>query len=178
MLLKIETLMWLLPIFFMIHDFEEIIMMKPWLEKNAAVIQKRFPRLAAGLLPRLQRLSPAAYTFIVAQLFLSLSFITFVSVEFSLYGVWLGFLLVFLLHLLIHIAQYVIFRGYVPVIFTSIFSLVYAVFALVFLINAEPFVITDILIWMLIAGLVSIGAFMFFFRQAGRFEDWLKNYAG
>jgi hypothetical protein len=36
--MKIETLMWLLPIIFMFHDFEEIIMMKIWLKKNLPVL--------------------------------------------------------------------------------------------------------------------------------------------
>jgi hypothetical protein len=33
--------MWLLPIVFMIHEFEQIIMMKPWAAKNANEIQRR-----------------------------------------------------------------------------------------------------------------------------------------
>ena len=32
--MRMESIMWLFPIFFMIHDFEEIIFAKSWLEKN------------------------------------------------------------------------------------------------------------------------------------------------
>jgi len=31
---KYNTIIWLLPIVFMIHDFEEIIFFKPWIIKN------------------------------------------------------------------------------------------------------------------------------------------------
>jgi hypothetical protein len=40
---KLETLMWLLPIVFMFHDFEEIIMFKPWMNANYAALEKRLP---------------------------------------------------------------------------------------------------------------------------------------
>ena len=43
---KIETLMWLLPIVFMLHDFEEIIMFKPWMNANCAALEKRLPTWA------------------------------------------------------------------------------------------------------------------------------------
>ena len=32
--ISINTLIWLLSIVFMLHDFEEIILAVPWLEKN------------------------------------------------------------------------------------------------------------------------------------------------
>ena len=34
--MKIETILYLLPLVFMLHDFEEIVMMKSWLARNAA----------------------------------------------------------------------------------------------------------------------------------------------
>ena len=46
---EINILIALLPIIFMIHDFEEIIMFKPWLTKNSTEIKRRFPKLDAFL---------------------------------------------------------------------------------------------------------------------------------
>ena len=45
---KIETLMWSLPIVFMFHDFEKIIMFKPWINENRASLTKLFPKWAPG----------------------------------------------------------------------------------------------------------------------------------
>jgi hypothetical protein len=46
---KIETLMWSLPIVFMFHDFEKIIMFKPWINENRVSLTKHFPKLGARL---------------------------------------------------------------------------------------------------------------------------------
>ncbi len=39
--MAIHTLIWLFPIAFMFHDFEEIILGEPWLRKNAGEIKHR-----------------------------------------------------------------------------------------------------------------------------------------
>jgi len=42
------TLIWLFPIAFMFHDFEELILFEPWLKKNARDIEARLkPRVPA-----------------------------------------------------------------------------------------------------------------------------------
>ena len=45
-------LMVLLPIVFMLHDFEEIIMFRPWLSRNRDELKTRFPRFEAFLTKR------------------------------------------------------------------------------------------------------------------------------
>jgi hypothetical protein len=39
--MDIKLLIALLPFVFMLHDFEEIIMFKPWLEKNRSEVGRR-----------------------------------------------------------------------------------------------------------------------------------------
>ena len=41
--LDVQTLIWLLPIMFVIHDFEEIIMVEKWMKKTN-VIYDRLPK--------------------------------------------------------------------------------------------------------------------------------------
>jgi len=131
--MKIETLMWLLPIAFMIHDFEEIIMMKPWAAKNSVEIQRRFPSLASRVLPHLERLSTSSFALAVAEEFILLSTVTYFAVEYELYAVWAGVLLAFFIHLLVHIMQFFLYWKYIPVIITSVIISLYCVFALYFL---------------------------------------------
>ncbi|HOJ78679.1 MAG TPA: HXXEE domain-containing protein [Bacillota bacterium] len=46
------TLLWLFPIIFMIHDFEEIIMLKPWLKRYGCLLKGkgRFSRIAGRII--------------------------------------------------------------------------------------------------------------------------------
>ncbi len=41
MSLDTQTLIWLFPIAFIFHDFEELILGEPWLRKNAGDIKER-----------------------------------------------------------------------------------------------------------------------------------------
>lgn len=128
--MKIETLLWLLPIVFMFHDFEEIIMMKAWLDKNADKVASRFPFISK-LLFKHKNLSTAAFALEVAEEFIIISTITFLAVEWESYTLWAGLLLVFFIHLLMHVGQFVAYRKYVPVLVTSILSIPYCIFAII-----------------------------------------------
>lgn len=44
---KIELLMLLLPIVFMIHEYEEIMMFRRWLDGNREELKRRFPKIEA-----------------------------------------------------------------------------------------------------------------------------------
>lgn len=41
---KLETIVLLLPIVFMIHEYEEIIMFQNWLGNNRNELKRRFPK--------------------------------------------------------------------------------------------------------------------------------------
>ncbi|HEX6271090.1 MAG TPA: HXXEE domain-containing protein [Anaerolineales bacterium] len=166
--------MWLLPIAFMIHDFEEIIMMRPWAAKNSGEIQRRFPALAARMLPQMERLSTSSFALAVAEEFILLSAITYFAVEYELYSVWAGVLLVFFIHLVGHIIQFVLYRKYVPVILTGLIASLYCVFALYFL-NLQNYLLwPDVAKWTVISAVVLIMNLVFVHSLARRFEKWLN----
>lgn len=52
MMSTLEKMMLLLPIVFMFHDFEEIIMFRWWLRKNRSQLQQRFPSVEKFLAKR------------------------------------------------------------------------------------------------------------------------------
>jgi hypothetical protein len=131
--MKVETLLWLLPVVFMIHDFEEIIMISSWMEKNRAVILARFPKLGKRLLSQFGNLSGPGFSVAVFEEFLLISLLTFLAVENSWYNLWTGLMLVFLLHLLVHAAQFLVFRKYIPAVFTSLLGMLYCFYALTFM---------------------------------------------
>jgi hypothetical protein len=118
--LKIENLMWLLPVIFMLHDFEEIIMMRPWIDRNAVFLRERFPRLADYMLGHLEKLSTPSFALAVAEEFMILVAVTYLAVEHGWYAVWGGLLLAFFAHIIVHLVQFLAIRRYAPMIITSV----------------------------------------------------------
>ena len=45
--LNVQTLIWLFPIMFVLHDFEEIIMVEKWLKRNSTVMYDILPKRIA-----------------------------------------------------------------------------------------------------------------------------------
>lgn len=170
-----ETIMWLLPIFFMLHDFEEIIMFKPWIGRNAVELRRRFPALAARFLPHVERMSTSSFAVAVSIMFILVSAVTALAVIFHLYSLWTGLLLVFFSHLILHIVQYITYGGYVPVIITSVISSVYCIWALYHILASGYINWPEVLIWT-VAMIILGGISVFLAHRLGeRFERYLKQ---
>jgi uncharacterized membrane protein YagU involved in acid resistance len=174
---KIETLMWLLPIVFMFHDFEEIIMFKPWLTANLPKLEKRFPKWTSRALADQSKMSTSAFALAVAEEFIILSVLTLLAVELELYPLWAGMLLGFFIHLLVHMGQFAVYRGYVPVILTSLPGGLYCLIALHDLNFYHPLDWGLVAIWTA-ASLLIIGVNLALaLKLAVKFETWLgKNF--
>ena len=128
--MKVETLLWLLPVVFMIHDFEEIIMIPSWMERNRAEILARFPKLGKRLLSQFGNLSGPGFSVAVLEEFVLISVMTLLAVENSWYNLWTGLMLAFFLHLFMHVGQFLVFQKYIPAIVTSLLSMIYCLYAL------------------------------------------------
>lgn len=170
--MTVESVMWLLPVFFMIHDFEEIIMFKPWIENNSSELRRRFPRFTARSLPIMERLSTSSFALVVLAIFVPISVLTYITVEMRLYSAWTGLMLVFFSHLILHIIQFGAYRKYVPVIITSFICCLYCAFALYYMLGYINWMET--LLW--VVTVIILGGLDFFmaFKLADRFERYLK----
>lgn len=170
---KTETLMWFLPIVFMLHDFEEIVMFKPWMNANRAALEKRLPAWTARVLGRHGDMSTSAYALAVAEEFIVLSALTMFAVEFELYLFWTGMMLGFFIHLLIHVGQFIAYRKYVPVILTSLPCGLYCLIALHDLSLSHPLDWNLVALWTFVS-LVLIGANLAVaLKLAVKFDGWL-----
>jgi len=125
-----ETLLWLFPVVFMIHDFEEIIFFRYWAETRQSILDARVP----GLIKRFMRvtfsLSTPAFASAVACLFICLSIYTFLCVEYLWVTLWAAMLALFFVHLLIHILSAIWIRKWIPALITSLAATIYCVYAL------------------------------------------------
>ena len=156
-MIDFKTIVWLLPIVFMFHDFEEILFSKSWIAKNKETLSQKFPKLSKRFLARFENLSVQAFSLAVAEEFVLLSVVTFLSVTLESYLFWLGIFMGFFVHLLVHLAQWIIFRKYIPAIYTTIISLAYCFFSLNFILKNNLFEVKEIIIWTFIGfGIVVI----------------------
>ncbi len=172
-----DTLIWLFLVVFMLHDFEEIIMMAAWTTKNCAELERRWPRFMRRMLALTGGLSTPAFALAVGVLFSVIAAAIVLVVELRLYALWGTMLLVFSLHFLAHIAQWVVMRRYVPVILTSLPGAVYCAAAFWHVRRVLNISWGDILFYtpplIFLLGFVFAGAL----ALARRFDRWQKVYA-
>ncbi|MFA9397854.1 MAG: HXXEE domain-containing protein [Clostridiaceae bacterium] len=120
---NIQVILWLFPMLFIFHDFEEIIFMKIWIDRNRNYLTERFPSLSKKLLPHFDNITTSSFALGVAEEFIIISIITIISYVTKWYSLWLGLFIAFTFHLVVHCLQTLIVRKYVPSIVTSIICL-------------------------------------------------------
>ncbi|WP_349773119.1 HXXEE domain-containing protein [Lacrimispora xylanisolvens] len=106
----IKVMVWLFPILFMFHDFEEIIFMQSWINKNRNYLTHRFPVLSKKLFSHFDQITTSAFSLGVAEEFIIISIITIVSYVTNWYILWIGLFITFALHLVIHCFQALVIR--------------------------------------------------------------------
>lgn len=143
-----------LPIVYMLHDFEEIIGMKPLAKSNEKYLYKKFPRLASKLVPHLKSTSTEGFALCVAILFTIISFVTISALYTGFYRIWMGIFMVFSIHIVVHIIQWIVFRKYIPAIITSLLCIPYCIFGIIYI--NDTFALCDIFAYSILVLVVSI----------------------
>jgi hypothetical protein len=114
-----HTLIWLFPISFMFHDFEEIIFWELWMNKNGGEIKSRVPAFLAKQVDAFVGKSTAQISLVVCLIFSLTVLAAFLA---TVYGTYSFFLLIsgmFFVHGFGHIGQSIVLRRYVPGVITS-----------------------------------------------------------
>lgn len=153
--MDLKTLILLLPVIFMLHDFEEIIFFKSWLKRNRNELLRRFPAMAPKLLSHLESLSTPAFTFIVAEEFLLVSIVSLHAATTGYYQLWYGVFMGFSIHLIIHLIQWMIYRKYIPTMVTSVLMLPYCIYTFLKVNEWGIFKTGDKILWSVL-GLIII----------------------
>lgn len=174
--MKPETVMWLLPVMFMLHDFEEIILMRPWGLRFSAILNDRLPAPIRRMSNATLNLSTPAFAFAVMLIYILFAAVTLLCVEFNLYNFWTAILIIYFVHLLLHIGQAIYLRNYVPAVITSVLTGIYSVAALVYAIHHFN------LIWIgvLVDGVIALAAVALALAGivwlAQRVNTWIGGY--
>ena len=119
-------LIYLLPILFMLHEFEELVMLPAWIEKNEKELSRRFPALRS----KLSFLQSPAFGIAVCEEFVIVSACTMATIITGNMLFWYICLLAFSLHFVAHIIQFFIIRKYIPAIVSTVLFLPYCVMAI------------------------------------------------
>ncbi|MEH7226101.1 HXXEE domain-containing protein [Bacillus sp. JJ1566] len=129
-LFDVQTLIWLFPIMFILHDFEEIIMVERWMKRNSTVLYDILPDRIAKRVIKQFSMSTAQFAVAVLILFLFVSSSTVMANQYVIQGL-LGNIyiftiitLVFFLHAFTHIAQSIILRSLTPGALTSLIVII------------------------------------------------------
>lgn len=119
----------LLPIFFTIHELEEIIMVKSWIARNTPLLYGRFPRLKP-VISRMGQVTTLSFATIALEELLIVIACTAISLYTHNIIPWYCCLAAFAIHLVIHLIQFMIWRRYVPAILTTLLCLPYCFWAI------------------------------------------------
>lgn len=121
-----SIILFLFPLFFLIHELEEILMMRSWIEKNSVAMYRRFPRFGR-IIQMMKKVTGQKVAIIAFEEFLIVIVCTLVSVYTGNIAAWYCCLAAFAVHLLIHMVQFIVWRGYIPAIVTTLLCLPYCI---------------------------------------------------
>lgn len=128
--LNIQTLIWLFPIFFIVHDFEEIIMVEKWLHNNKNKLYKRLPPKLADRIVKQFSMTTAQFAVAVIIVFLFVSGATIAANLYLYNGLTMNLYFfivvssVFFIHAFTHIGQTIFFRSITPGTVTSVIIII------------------------------------------------------
>lgn len=169
---KIEIIVCLLPIVFMIHDFEEIIGLKIWFEKNRVWLNEKFPILTKQI-ESLRNLSVQAFAVAVLEEFLIISIVTLTALTFKWYDAWIVIFVAYSFHIMIHIIQWIIVRRYIPMIITSLLSIPYILWGIINILCS--FTAIKIGLYLIIGIFVVVLNLLFAHKLAYNFDKYMNN---
>ncbi len=171
-------MVWILPVIFMLHDFEEIIMAEVWGRHYKGRIAEVWPEWKPFGLKYIHNCQTPSFAIGVAAEFLLSSLISFFSTVFQGYFIWYGAFLGLILHfILIHILLCVRFKGYVPGIITSAVFLVPSIWTLYEADKILHYGIGTMLLACLCGILLTFVLFQVLHRLMGPWSEQLHKYS-
>lgn len=124
---SVPTLIWLFPVAFILHDFEEIIMLEKWLKTQSTAFRRRLSGRLANSIVQHFSMTTAQFAVAVIIIFLFVSSSSYMANQFIEQGplgnihFFIAITLAFFIHLFTHLAQSVFLRCITPGAITSLF---------------------------------------------------------
>lgn len=128
--IDVPTLIWIFPIMFILHDFEEIILVENWMSKHSEKMCEKLPAKIANRVIKQFSMTTAQFAVAVLVIFLFVSISTIMANQYLLKGSFVYIYpfiivsLIFFLHAFTHIAQSVFFGSITPGAITSVIIII------------------------------------------------------
>ena len=167
--MSFELLVWTSFALFMVHEFEEIIAIRPWLTKYHTD-----PRARRQVFWRCRTSSTSVIAALILEEYFLAAAITFAALLFDEPAIFIGLLIPFTLHLLGHIVEAAQLRMYTPSLATSIIVLPWCCYATYALIGLQPEII-PITLWAVAWSTLIIANFAFIYRLQPILERYLVD---
>ena len=164
-------ILWLLPALFILHDLEEMLSFKPWLRRNGQQIRERFPAPVGRMVDHLENISVKQFAAMATEELVILTAVTVYASLSANYYPWLALLLAFGLHLLAHLAQWLVMRRYVPSAITSLLCLPVFIY-IVWTLAADQLFTLQEFILCAIAGTLVVAVNLFTIHQIASYAAW------
>lgn len=119
MSIDMRTLIWLFPVAFMLHDFEELMLWEPWLAKHGDEVKRRVPAFLAKPVSVIVEKTTTQVSLPICLIFGLTALAAFLAAEYQAYGPFLVASGLFFIHGFMHLGQAVALRRYVPAVITS-----------------------------------------------------------
>ncbi|MEK4381597.1 HXXEE domain-containing protein [Aeribacillus sp. FSL K6-2848] len=118
--LHLISVLWLFPILFMFHDFEEILTVEKWTKQNKEQVLAVLPKSIRKYFYSSFQMTTVQFAYDVFWIFLTITTATCLAVIFSFYYIFLMLLFIFFAHVFTHLGQALYLRKYTPGVITSI----------------------------------------------------------
>ncbi|TXC92813.1 HXXEE domain-containing protein [Metabacillus litoralis] len=110
--ISLESLLWLFPLSFLLHDFEEIIFVEAWFKINKEKVAHRIPATFQKTFQDMSTTTAAQFSIPVFFQLVLYIIATYLAVEQHFYYMFVGFNLILFLHVFIHLGQSIFLRVY------------------------------------------------------------------
>lgn len=158
---------------FMIHEFDEIVLIKPWIESqkdNLAYQQEMFIK-GRKVYP-----STESTALLIGEEFLLASIISLVASYFNSPELSIALLTGHLLHLLGHIGEWLRYRRFVPGAFTALVTFPILLIWLVYFVLATPLKWLLLLVLIPLVFILILANLYWLHSKSHAVENWLKKF--
>lgn len=156
-------------VLFVVHEFEEIAFIKPWIEKN-----NTNPNLQRHYFMRLKRIRTEVIALLIGEEILLVSLFSILSILFKDYTFITAFFGVYIIHLIGHVSEIFIYREYCPSIITSTITLPIFIWIIYHLFKNITF--PNFILWLLLSLILVLLNFRFINYLEPRLNRWFEAY--
>ncbi|MGY3777737.1 HXXEE domain-containing protein [Isobaculum melis] len=163
-------IIWILPILFMIHDFEEIIMVRAWKKRH----RKKFSSAKRPFFGNTT--NTAAFSIAVLEEFLLLSGASFFTQSTENFSIYFSLFLAYTLHLFVHFLMSIKVKIYVPGLLTAILQFPLCCYLLLQLYKEITDSSLTLLLTCIVCTILAFANLLLLHRLMEKFDAWLVQY--